>query len=105
MSGHYRHADVGGCLDATLESRADGTQILRSTEALGWFPDRLTDSPVCLAADEGDLDIHLERFLKQHGQIRAPSTRVMEINPDHPLIRKMATKAQGEATVNSTMPR
>jgi feruloyl-CoA synthase len=40
----YRHADVGGCLDATLESRADGTQILRSTEALGWFPDRLTDA-------------------------------------------------------------
>ncbi|MFM2057991.1 MAG: hypothetical protein RLY71_2376 [Pseudomonadota bacterium] len=45
MSGAvYRHADVGGCLDATLASRADGTQILRSTEPLGWFPDRLTDA-------------------------------------------------------------
>jgi feruloyl-CoA synthase len=46
MSGPavYRHADVGGCVDATIETRADGCQILRSTEALRWFPDRLTDS-------------------------------------------------------------
>jgi molecular chaperone HtpG len=34
---------------------------------------RLTSSPVCLVADEGDLDIHLERFLKAHNQIRTPS--------------------------------
>ena len=39
----YRHAEVGGCVDATIEARADGTTVLRSTEALGWFPDRLTD--------------------------------------------------------------
>lgn len=45
MSGAaYRYAEVGGCLDATLQTRADGTQILRSTEPLGWFPDRLTDA-------------------------------------------------------------
>jgi feruloyl-CoA synthase len=43
-TAQYRHADVGGCVDATLETRADGTQILRSTEALRWFPDRLTDA-------------------------------------------------------------
>jgi feruloyl-CoA synthase len=40
----YRAATVGGCVDATLEAGPDGTQILRSTEALRWFPDRLTDS-------------------------------------------------------------
>jgi len=40
----YRHADVGGCVEATLEQRADGTQLLRSTEALRWFPARLTDA-------------------------------------------------------------
>ena len=27
--------------------------------------ERLTDSPVCLVADEGDMDMHLERLLKQ----------------------------------------
>jgi len=55
--------------------------------------ERLTDSPVCLAADENDLDIHLERFLKQHNQIRTASARILEINPKHPLIRRMAEHA------------
>lgn len=55
---------------------------------------RLTDSPVCLAADEHDIDIHLERFLKQHNQLRQASTRILEINASHPLIHKMAAKAK-----------
>ncbi|MBE2242100.1 MAG: feruloyl-CoA synthase [Burkholderiaceae bacterium] len=40
----YREAEVGGCISATIEARADGTRILRSTEALRWFPPRLTDA-------------------------------------------------------------
>jgi feruloyl-CoA synthase len=42
----YRDASVGGCVEAQIEERADGSLILRSTEALRWFPDRRTD---CLA--------------------------------------------------------
>ncbi|MGE4351013.1 MAG: molecular chaperone HtpG [Bdellovibrionales bacterium] len=63
--------------------------------------DRLTDSPVCLAAAEGDIDIHLERFLKQHNQIRTPSARILEINPSHPLIRRMAEKAAQDGAKES----
>ncbi len=59
---------------------------------------RLTDSAVCLAADESDIDIHLERFLKQHNQLRAASARVLEINAAHPLIRKMAERIQTKGT-------
>ena len=55
--------------------------------------DRLTDSAVCLVADENDIDIHLERFLKQHKQIQTPSARILEINPKHALITKMAARA------------
>ncbi len=47
---------------------------------------RLTDSAVCLVADDGDMDIHLERLLKQHKQLDATHKRVLEINPAHPLI-------------------
>ena len=39
----YRDARVGGCLEAAIDRRADGTLVLRSTEALRWFPERLTD--------------------------------------------------------------
>ena len=54
---------------------------------------RLTDSPVCLIADEGDLDMHLERILRQHKQLEVNAKRVLEINPKHSLIRRLATKA------------
>jgi feruloyl-CoA synthase len=39
----YRAAAVGSCLQATVETRPDGTTLLRATEALGAFPERLTD--------------------------------------------------------------
>ena len=63
--------------------------------------DRLTSSPVCLTADEGDLDIHLERFLKQHNQIRTPAKRILEINPKHGLIVQMATRAKESGAADS----
>ena len=43
MSARYRDAQVGGCVEATVRTRPDGAVIVRSTEALRWFPDRLTD--------------------------------------------------------------
>ncbi len=52
--------------------------------------DRLTDSAACLVADEGDLDIHLERLLKQHKQLDTAFKRILEINPGHALIKSLA---------------
>ncbi len=63
--------------------------------------DKLTSSAVCLSADEGDLDIHLERFLKQHNQIRTPSKRILELNPNHPLIVHMAARAKDKGASDS----
>jgi molecular chaperone HtpG len=54
---------------------------------------RLTDSAVCLIADEQSLDMRLERFLKQHQQLDELSKRVLEINPKHGLIKRMAALA------------
>ena len=39
----YRQARVGGCLQVSVEQRAGGVQVLRSTEPLGQVPLRLTD--------------------------------------------------------------
>ncbi len=52
---------------------------------------RLTDSPSCLVADEGDMDMHLERMLRQHQQLGgdASTPRVLEINPGHSLILRL----------------
>ncbi len=57
---------------------------------------RLTDSAVCLVADEGDTDLHLERLLKQHRRVDSSSKRILEVNPGHPLIRRLAERAAAQ---------
>lgn len=57
---------------------------------------RLTDSPVCLIADDGDMDVNLERLLKRHGQLAEGVPRVLELNPTHPIITRLADRAQAE---------
>jgi molecular chaperone HtpG len=54
--------------------------------------ERLTDSAVCLVAAEGDMDLHLERLLKQHQRLGSniATPRILEINPGHPLIKRLA---------------
>ncbi|HEX5454836.1 MAG TPA: molecular chaperone HtpG [Stellaceae bacterium] len=61
----------------------DAVKDVRSSE-------RLTDSAVCLVADEGDLDMHLERLLKQHRQLDGAAKRILELNPRHHLIERLA---------------
>jgi len=50
----YRDANVGGCTDATVERRDDGTVVLRSPEPLRWFPDRMTEVLEQWAAEAPD---------------------------------------------------
>jgi len=65
--------------------------------------DRLRESPVCLVAGESDLDRHLARMLKQHGQLeQPPENGILEINPHHPLIKVLAAGA-GKAGASDSM--
>lgn len=59
---------------------------------------RLTDSAVCLVADESDMDIHLERLLKQHKQLNESFARILEINPKHALIQRLAAEAEKDGS-------
>jgi molecular chaperone HtpG len=61
----------------------DAVKDVRSSE-------RLTDSAVCLVAEEGDIDMHLERLLKQHRQLDTAAKRILELNPRHRLIERLA---------------
>ena len=54
----------------------------------------LTDSPVCLVADEEGMDIQMERLMKVHNKDFAGSPRILEINPDHKLIKGMASQIE-----------
>ena len=54
---------------------------------------RLTESPVCLVADEHDMGMHLERLLKAAGQKVPTSKPILEVNPHHPLIERLKNEA------------
>lgn len=63
---------------------------------------RLTDSAVCLVADDNDMDMHMERILKMHNKLdTAASARVMEINADNPLIKTLASAATKDGSVDA----
>ncbi|MEM7405955.1 MAG: molecular chaperone HtpG [Pseudomonadota bacterium] len=50
---------------------------------------RLVNSPACLVADEHELGAHLERILKASGQEISASKPIMEVNLEHPLVKRM----------------
>ena len=54
---------------------------------------RLVDSPACLVVKDGDMSNQLARLLKQAGQ-KAPEVKpVLEVNPEHPLVKKLDASA------------
>jgi molecular chaperone HtpG len=50
---------------------------------------RLTSSPACLVSDEHDMSANFERLLKSTGQNVPARCPILEINPDHPLVRRL----------------
>ena len=62
-----------------LEERAEDVRVTN----------RLTDSPACIVLNEQDMAMHMQRILKEAGH-ELPSTKpVLEINPDHPIVKKL----------------
>ena len=87
--------DVGPLIAVLKDALADAVKDVRVSE-------RLTDSAVCLVAGEGDMDMRLERMMRLHQRVQGASTRILEVNPTHPLIKRLnrLAKAKG-ATVGS----
>ncbi len=80
----------------TKEEKPHADMVERFKEALGErvkdvrITRRLTSSPACLVADEQEMGAHLERILKAAGQ-EVPSSRpILEINPNHFMVRHVS---------------
>lgn len=60
--------------------------------------DKLTKSPVSLTVEDGQMSIHLERLMRNHQQQTAfASSRILQLNPYHPLIIKLSEAVMDEA--------
>jgi molecular chaperone HtpG len=66
-------------IQAVLKDRASQVRLTH----------RLTDSPSCLVAEEHGISRHLERLLRESGQPVPTTQPILEINPDHPVVRRL----------------
>jgi molecular chaperone HtpG len=57
---------------------------------------RLTNSPSCLVVDEGEMAANLQRMLKAAGQAVPDLEPILEINPSHPLIKRLEAQTEDE---------
>ncbi len=75
-------AVLSSVTDKLTEVLADSVKEVRLTN-------RLTESPACLVADENDPGANLERIMKAMGQDAPTSKPILELNPDHALIKQL----------------
>lgn len=55
---------------------------------------KLTQSPVCLAIEDGDMEIRFEKFLRENKQYPGRMPKILEVNPRHPIIHSLASKVE-----------
>ncbi len=76
----------GDLLKRLKDSLGDKVEEVRAST-------RLVDSPACIVVGEHDMSANLARVLKSVGQ-QAPATKpVLEINLDHPLVRRLESES------------
>jgi len=66
-------------LKETLKERVEDVRVTT----------RLIDSPACLVVKDSGISLQLARVLKQAGQAVPDARPVLEINPEHPLVKKL----------------
>jgi molecular chaperone HtpG len=79
------HEEDKPFLDRVKAALGDRASDVRTT-------DRLTDSPSCLVSDQHKLSTNLERILKAAGQDVPRSQPVLEVNPGHPLVKRLKSE-------------
>ena len=74
------------------------SEMFKSEVAKVTTTDKLTKSPVSLTVEDGQMSIHLERLMRSHQQQTAfASSRILQLNPYHPLIIKLSEAVNDEA--------
>ena len=75
-------------LDKLKEALKDKATDVRATS-------RLVDSPACLVVQDGDMSTQLARMLKQAGQTVPEVKPILEVNAQHPLVKKLEASVDG----------
>lgn len=104
---HVSQADVDMVWKRQEKKADDGSmsklcemlkEVLKEEVGKVSVTEKLTTSPVSLTVENGQMSLHLERLMRTHQQQTAfASTRILELNPYHPLIIKLSEMVVDEA--------
>jgi len=85
-----RAEELGGLLETLQKHLADRVREVRLST-------RLTTSPAVLVAGENDLSPQLERMLRGSQMEMPAQLRILELNPKHPVVEKLAVRFDADA--------
>jgi molecular chaperone HtpG len=85
-AGEKAGTELSGLVERFRTALGDKVADVRTTN-------RLTTSPACIVADEPDIELNLMRRMRGSG---LPSRPVLEINPDHALVRRLDRETDDE---------
>ena len=91
--------------DEDLKALAEFMQKTLEGEVAKVIPtEKLTTSPVSLTVENGQMSLHLERLMRNHQQQTAfASTKILELNPYHPLIIKLSSSLKDKSDLVKEM--
>ena len=75
--------EINDLINILKEQLKDNISDVRISE-------RLVKSPLLLIADESGLDINMEKIMKIHNQTMQNNKKILEINPNHEMIKKLS---------------
>ena len=75
--------EINDLINILKEELKDSISDVRISE-------RLVKSPLLLIADESGLDINMEKIMKMHNQTMENNKKILEINPNHEMIKKLS---------------
>jgi molecular chaperone HtpG len=85
--------DMKGVVELMKEKLSDKTKEVRITH-------RLTGSPSCLVLDANDMGLQMQQIMRAAGQDVPASQPILEINPEHELVKQLKDMADQEKFEN-----
>jgi molecular chaperone HtpG len=82
--------DIKSAVAAVKKTLGDRVKDVRASR-------RLTNSASCLVASEGDMGENMERIMRIMGEDAPNAKRILELNPENPIVKNLNTVAERDA--------
>ena len=100
--GEQEEKEAKEAVEQNVDSGDDNKVISYIKETLGekvadvLSSKKLCNSPVCLVVREGAMGIRMERFMLEQNQIKNTSSKILEVNVKHPVLKSLSANLNSD---------